>query len=467
MDFTVQRLIQDMSAASPAGSKQQVVGQGADQHLLREINRLRVLNCVREAGPLARVRIAEYTNLSRTTVSNIIDSLLQEGFVREGDLLNAAPAGGRRAMPVHFNADAGHILGMDVGRTHLAMLLTNLEADIVARYTGPFEMKHGPEICLPRLIASVRAFVADSGIPWEHIAGIGLGIPGPLDTQQHKLSNPPGMPEWDGVDVWQAMRQAFNVPIYLDNDANMGVLSESRYGAGVDSDYLAYVKVGTGIGVGLIFNNRIYRGHGGSAGELGHVTLDEDGPLCYCANRGGLETLAGAEAIVEDARRGLSLLAGEPGRGTVPALAEHENTDISDVVQAARHGDAASIAALARAGELLGVALAGLINLFNPSHIIIGGGVARADELLLASLRRAASSRSLPAAWQGTRIVFGQLNDTAVALGAASLVIDAAFGVSTIRTSQGENSRLPKNVQTFYRSRASARSQDTSGPATR
>lgn len=469
MDSTVRRLIQDMSAVHNTQANQQLTGQGADHRLLRELNRLLILNCVREAGPLARVQIAQQTNLSRTTVSNIIDTLLQEGFVREGDLLDAAPAGGRRAMLVHFNADAGHILGVDVGRTHLAMLITNLEAEIVARRSGPFEMEQGPEVCLPQLIAELRAFVEDSGIPWDHIVGIGLGIPGPLDMQQHKLSSPPGMPSWDNVDVWQAIRQAFNVPLYLDNDANMGALSESRCGAAIGSNYLAYVKVGTGIGAGLIFNDRIYRGQGGSAGELGHVTLDENGPLCYCGNRGCLETLAGAHAIVEDARRGLSLASRQQAGEVLspPALAARNNIDITDVIQAAQSSDAASLAALERAGERLGVAIAGLINLFNPSHVIIGGGVARAGELLLDPLRRAASSRSLPAAWKGTHILSGQLDDTAVALGAASLVIDAAFGVSTVWASQSENSVTPKNVQTFYRSRALARDQVEPGPATR
>jgi len=469
MDSTVRRLIQDMSASHNLPAQQQLTGQGTDHHLMRELNRHLILNCVREAGPLARVQIAQSTHLSRTTVSNIIDMLLQEGFVREGDLLDAAPAGGRRAMLVHFNADAGYVLGVDVGRTHLAMLLTNLEARIVARRAGPFDMSHGPEVCLPQLIAELRAFVAAAGLSWSSIVGIGLGIPGPLDAQQHTLISPPGMPNWDNVNVWQAIQHTFNIPLYLDNDANMGALSESRCGTGAGSDYVVYVKVGTGIGAGLIFNNRIYRGHGGSAGELGHITLDENGPLCYCGNRGCLETLAGAHAIAEDARQGTSLAAAQLTDEALsrPTLAEHAEVDITDVIQAAQNGDAASQAALVRAGERLGVAIAGLINLFNPSHIIIGGGVARAGELLLDPLRRAAASRCLPAAWQGTSILPGQLDDTAVALGAASLVNDAAFGVSTVWAGQGENSPTPKQVPTFYRSRALARDQVEPGSAAR
>lgn len=459
MDYTVRRLVRDMYSYDDHTRNKQLKTQGADHHLIREFNRLLVLNCVREYGPIARVKIAQRTGLSRTTVSSIIDALLQEGFVREGDLLSAAPAGGRRAIPVHFNADAGRIIGIDVGRSHLTMLITNLAAEVIAQRSGPFDTERGPEVCLPLLIAEVHAFVEASGVPWNHVVGMGLGIPGPLDSELHRLSAPPGMPGWDGIDVWQTLQQEFNVPLYLDNDANMGALSESRYGAGRGSAYLAYVKIGTGIGAGLIMNGRIYRGNTGSAGELGHVTIDEDGPLCNCGNHGCLETLAAVRAIVKDACQGLSLARiraledGHPGAAKPSVLAGRAEVDIADVIQAAQNGDLASLAALERAGERIGVALAGLINLFNPSSIVIGGGVARAGELLLAPIRRAASASSLPAAWKGTRILLGELDNSAVALGAVSLVIDAAFGVPTVLARQGESIETTSNVLTYYRSR--------------
>ncbi len=211
-------------------------------------------------------------------------------------------------------------------------------------------------------------------------------------------------------------------------------------------------------------NGRIYRGNGGSAGELGHVTIDEDGPLCNCGNRGCLETLAGARAIVKDAYQGLSLATTSTRSSVAEAsvLAGRIEVDITDVIQAAQNGDAASLAALEHAGERIGMALAGLINLFNPSMIVIGGGVAHAGELLLNPLRRAASSCSLPAAWKGTRILPGKLDNTAVALGAVSLVIDAAFGVPTVWTGQGESIEATSNVLTFYRSRMTLPGEVTS-----
>ncbi len=412
MSHTVRRLVRGMRSRDIRDGSGVELTRGADLHTMRELNRLLVLNCVREEGPVARVTIAQRTGLSRTTVSSIIDALLQEGLVREGSTQNAAPTGGRRAILVHFNADAGYILGVDVGRTHLTVLLTNLAAEVVARYSGPFDASQGPAVCLPLIVAALRAFVTEHGLAWTQIVGVGLGIPGPMDAQLRQLISPPRMPGWNGVDVQQILGRELNVPIYPDNDANMGALGESRFGAGRGISDLAYVKIGTGIGCGLVINGGIYRGSRGSAGELGHVTIIADGPLCDCGNRGCLEAVAGASAILQD----------------VHAALGRDYQDVAEVVQAALSGDAACQTAIERAGDHIGIALAGLVNLVNPSVILIDGGVARAGELLIAPIRRAIATRSLAFATAAMQIVHGEQGDNAIALGAVATVIDAAFG---------------------------------------
>jgi glucokinase-like ROK family protein len=411
--------------------------RGADLHRIRQFNRLLVLNYIREHGPLARVMLAQRLGLSRTTVSSIVDALLREGLVREGHLLDATPRGGRRAVLVHFNTDVGRILGLDVGRTHVKMILTNLAPEVLAQRSLPFDTGRGPEECLALLVAEVRCFLEEQGVGWQSLLGIGLGIPGPLSPDLRRLSSPPHMPGWDDLDLWQRLQAEFPCPLYIDNDANMGALGESRCGAGRSVGQMAYIKVGTGIGGGLIIDGRIYRGHTGSAGELGHLSIDENGPPCVCGNRGCLETLAGARAIVADACRGESLrrklaMEGQEMALPEPALAGRAATgavDIADVIEAARQGDAASIAAIERAGERLGLALAGLVNLLNPAVIVLDGGVARAGELLLTPLRRVAATVSLPAAWKGTQILPSALEGNAIALGAVLTVLDAAFSL--------------------------------------
>jgi glucokinase-like ROK family protein len=339
-----------------------------------------------------------------------MEILLRERLVREGDRMNSSAVGGRRAVEVHFNASAGYVIGVDIGRTHLTMILANLAAEIQARHSEPFDSPRGAEACLPLISRHLRAFVEAADTRWDQIVGIGMGVPGPIDPGRRRLVSPPRLPGWDRVDLYETMRRELDVPIFLDNDANMGTLGESRYGAGRDVENMAYIKLGTGIGGGLILNGVIYRG-GGSAGEIGHVTISADGPECACGNRGCLEALAGAGAIVEDASQGASNVA----------------STISDVVCAAQAGDQRCRAALERAGMYVGVAVADLINLCSPSLILLDGGVSRAGELLLEPLRRTAAARSLPIAWANTTIQLAQLGDNAIALGAVSTVLDATF----------------------------------------
>ena len=175
-------------------------GQGTDVRLEREINYLRAINELRSAGPLSRVALAQRLRLSRTTISSIIDVLLNEGMVQEGQYLDAAAQGGRRAVQVHFNADAGRVLGIEMGRSHLTLLATNLAAEIVAQRTEPFDTAQGAAICLPRLITTARIFVEQAGLRWSHLIGIGLGMPGPLSNDLHRVSSAPRMPGWEQLE---------------------------------------------------------------------------------------------------------------------------------------------------------------------------------------------------------------------------------------------------------------------------
>ena len=427
MSRTVRRLVRDMrtKGSAPHHSHR----RGADPRAMRQANRRLVLNCIREQGPLARVAIARRTGLSRTTVSSLVDELLHEGLVREGEPQSAPPSGGRRPILVHFNEAAGCVLGVDLGRTHYTVIAADLAAHELARESGPCDTNRGPEITLNLLVGTLRAFVAAHQIAWDRVVGIGLGIPGPLDSLRRTLVSPPRMPGWHDIEIARLLGRELHVPIYVANDANMGALGESRFGAGRDVEVLTYVKVGTGIGCGLVVRGRVYTGSRGVAGELGHVTLDEDGPLCECGNRGCLETLAGAPAIVAEALDHRAHLDGALPHGS--GEGEAGAVDISDVVRAAQAGDSASRAAITHAGERLGIALAGVVNLVNPSLIVLDGGVARAGELLIDPIRRSIAARSLAAASEGLRIEQGALGDHAIALGGIAAVLDAAFAQPT------------------------------------
>lgn len=423
-------------------SRPNVVGHRAsDLHDMREANNTLVLRVIRQHGPLARVAIARRTGLSRTTVSSIVDGLLAEGVAREGETLRAAPSGGRRPTLVHFNESAGVILGIDFGRTHYTLLATDLHAHVLARASGPCDTDLGPDVLLPRLIAEIRRLVGENHLDWDRVVGVGLGIPGPVDTNLNMLVTPPRMAGWDRVDIIGVLTQALGAPVLLNNDANLGALAEGRYGAALGASNFIYVKVGTGIGCGLVIDGKIYRGSNGAAGELGHFTVDRNGPLCACGNRGCLEAVAGAPQIVRQALSAGYRPHGQNGHSETTTMtlmadmksprledASRAEIDVAEVIESALEGDPACVFAVTQAAEQIGIALAGLVNLFNPSVITMYGSVARAGDLLLNPIREAISERSLLAAAQAVRVRTSALGDSAVALGAATVVIDAIFG---------------------------------------
>jgi predicted NBD/HSP70 family sugar kinase len=428
---TVRHIVRSMRARDVRQSTRPATSRGADLRLMRELNRLLILNGVRVSGPITRVAVAHRTGLSRTTVSSIVDELLADNLLFEGKTVEAAPTGGRRATLLHFNADAGYVIGVDLGRSHLTLLLTNLAGQIIARRSGPFDASLGPEICLQQVIADLMDFTAEHHIGWHQIIGVGLGIPGPMDAASRMLVRPPRMPGWDQFDIRAVMERACKVPIYLDNDANMGARGESQYGAARNVEFMAYVKVATGIGCGLIMNGDIYRGAGGTAGELGHVTIDDNGPLCDCGNRGCLEVVAGAAAVTMAAARDVYPDSSGAGEGND----RHDGPlDVADVVQAALAGDKVAQEAIERAGYHIGIALAGLVNIFNPSLILLDGSMARAGEFLLEPIRQGIARRSLAASSAATRIEMARLGDNAIALGAVAKVIEAAFGPPSLTT---------------------------------
>jgi glucokinase-like ROK family protein len=253
-----------------------------------------------------------------------------------------------------------------------------------------------------------------------------------MDNKRGALIMPPIMPGWHNFDIRANLEEQIKKPIYVENDANLGAIGERWRGAGVGCDHLAYIKVGTGIGCGLVIEGQIYRGFAGSAGEIGHMSIEEDGPLCTCGNFGCLESLAGGRAIVAAASAASNraqVMVGPMGataNGNRYSPLSHDHS-VEQVVRAALDGDSISIEVLQMAGRRIGVAIANLINLFNPGLVIIGGGVSNAGNLLLEPIRQTVARRVLPVAMQYTQIVQARLGREAIGIGAATLVLQESF----------------------------------------
>ncbi len=398
---------------------------------MRKLNKDAVLELVRQAGPISRADLARHTLLSPSTISAITVELIEAQLVRETGA--GLSRGGRRPVLLEFNREAGVVVGVEMGVTHLTVLVTNLAPDIQVRYEVPFNVAAGPEVGIERLVEGICAAVSQlartNGASCR-IAGVGVGVPGPVNVANGTLVAPPLIPEWDGYPLRTELTTRLGLPVLIDNDATLGVLGEYTFGAGRDVQALAYVKLGTGIGCGLICNGEVYRGARGYAGEIGHLMVAQNGPPCRCGSYGCLEAMAGGEAVAQQAK--LALKAGH--RSILATIADPDAITAREVAAAAAAGDALGRQILNTAGRLLGIALADLVNLLNPGRIIIGGGLAQAGDSLLAPLRDTVRSQAMRASGQVTEIVPAALGRDSIALGAVAMVLKTILYGAAIET---------------------------------
>lgn len=380
------------------------------QTSLHRANLERVVRAVRMAGSLTQAEIARSTGLSAATVSNIVRELKDGGTVE----VTPTSAGGRRARSVSLSGDAGIVIGVDFGHTHLRVAVGNLAHQVLAEESEPLDVDASSAEGFDRAEVLVKRLIAATGIGPDKVIGIGLGVPGPIDVESGTLGSTSILPGWTGINPSQELSGRLGVPVYVDNDANLGALGELVWGSGRGVKDLAYIKVASGVGAGLVIDGTIYRGPGGTAGEIGHITLDESGPVCRCGNRGCLETFTAARYV-------LPLL--RPSHG--PGLT------MERVVQLAREGDPGCRRVIGDVGRHIGSGVANLCNLLNPSRVVLGGSLAEAGELVLGPIRDSVSRYAIPSAARQLSVLPGALGGRAEVLGALALVL-SEMGDSTL-----------------------------------
>ncbi|GAA3277979.1 transcriptional regulator [Streptomyces lavendulae subsp. lavendulae] len=391
------------------------------QSSLHRANLERVVRAVRLAGSLTQAEIARTTGLSAATVSNIVRELKEGGTVEVTD----TSAGGRRARSVSLSGDAGIVIGVDFGHTHLRVAVGNLAHQVLAEETEPLDVDASWVDGFDRAEALVGRLIEGVGVGRDKVIGVGLGVPGPIDVESGTLGSTAILPGWAGINPRKELSQRLGVPVYVDNDANLGALGELVWGSGRGVKDLAYIKVASGVGAGLVINGQIYRGPGGTAGEIGHITLDESGPVCRCGNRGCLETFAAARYV-------LPLLQGSHG----PELT------MERVVELAREGDPGCRRVISDVGRHVGSGVASLCNLLNPSRVVLGGSLAEAGELVLAPIRESVGRYAIPSAARQLSVLTGSLGGRAEVLGALALVL-SEMGDSTLLAENGIGVRAP------------------------
>jgi glucokinase-like ROK family protein len=379
---------------------------------VKNINKHAIIDLIRfTPGGISRVGLSRQIGLTRAAITTIVNDLQADGIVRE--VGNQQP-GSRRPIELEINPGVDYVVGVDMGASHVTLILADYSARVIQEMHMPLDIILGPQVCLSQVDSYLLELVKIAGLTLKQIKAVGIGVPGPIVAEAGMVSGPPIMPGWDGFPIRDTLQEKWNCPVTLNNDAELGALGEWAYGAGRGERDLAYIKVGVGIGAGLLLDGRIYRGITGSAGEIGHITIEENGPECQCGNRGCLEALAGGRAISQRA-----IDAVHKGQRTL--LAEKVPTESitpQDVISAARQGDLLSQQIVSEAGAHLGTAIASLVNLFNPSMVVIGGGVAQIGDLLLEPIRRTVQQRSLRVASRAVRITAALLGRRSSGMGA-------------------------------------------------
>jgi glucokinase-like ROK family protein len=378
-----------------------------------------VLRLIWEKQRLSRAEIARLGGLSRSTVSEIIKEILPKGLISE---MGEGPSrGGRRPIVLEFKDDACVILGIEMGAAHVGVALTDLRGKVLAWNTQNHPVRDDPEGTRLVIADLCRRSLSSQAARNRPLVGLGIAVPCPVDPGQPERLSAVVLPEWkDGLGLEELVAE-LDVPLLVDNDANLGALAENWWGEGQQSENLSYIKVATGIGSGHVINGEIYRGATGVAGEIGHMAIDPAGPLCVCGLRGCLVTLAGGQAILARTRE---LVAASPGSRLASKLDE---LSIQEVENAALNGDPVALQVVNEAAEYLGTALASLLNLMNPEVLVLGGDFARLGELVLAPLRQRVRSLTLTSSVTAARITASRLGPQSVAVGAATMVLKAAL----------------------------------------
>lgn len=371
-----------------------------------------LLRLIRTGEATTRAKLASTTGLARSTIAQRIDSLAAQNLIKE---IGEAPStGGRPPAVLGFNEEAGVVLAADLGATHSRIGVADLGGVILSETAADVDIADGPERVLTWVDETFEKLLAVANKTTGDVLGLGIGLPGPVEFAEGRPVSPPIMPGWDGYDVRGHFAERFEVPVLVDNDVNIMALGE-RWVMKEPVDDFLFVKVGTGIGSGLILDGRLHRGAQGAAGDIGHIPVSDSDARCRCGNVGCVEAMAGGDALARE-------LAGL-GKNTANSR---------DVMKLARAGDNEAVQAVRQAGRLLGRVLAAAVNLLNPAVIMVGGDVAAGGDQLLAGIREVVYRRSTALATNGLVITSAAAGDRAGVIGAAAMVIEHVLEPATV-----------------------------------
>ena len=383
---------------------------------------MRVLEAAFWAPGSSRHGLAAPMGFSSSKGKALIAGLIDQGLLEEAG--QQASQGGRPAETLRLHHGLGLLLGVDIGVTSLSVAVLRPGLTLLQQHSEDIDVRRqGPGVVLARAAALMRELLARSGGRADQVLGIGVGVPGPVNFEAGQLVSPPLMPDWDQFSIRDFLRDEYRAPVFVDNDVNLMALGELwRLQRGLPN--FIVIKVGTGIGCGIVCHGSVYRGASGSAGDVGHICVDTEGTRCHCGNRGCVEAMAAGPAIV---RLATEAAASGDSPALAATLAARGSLSTEDVGAASRAGDAAANRIIQHAGHLIGQMLASVVNFFNPSHVLLGGGITQIGPLFLAAVRQSVYQRSLALSTRQLEVQYAPLGAQGGVVGAGALAMSESL----------------------------------------
>lgn len=381
-----------------------------------------IFQIIKDIGPLSRTEIVEKTGLSKSTVSIHTKKLLEMGLIKEEEEKSSGV--GRRRKMLKFAKNNGYSIGIDLGATSLNVALCNLDAEIIDYLGEKISVNSGPEIIMSRVNKYIEDLTKKHDVNKDKIFGIGMGVPGPVEFSTGRPVSPPIMPGWHYTPLKEMLQEKYECPAFIDNDVNVMAVGEKHAGLGQNIKNFIFIKVGTGIGAGIVCEGKLYRGSKGCAGDIGHVEVEGEKELCPCGNRGCLEVVAAGPAMAKRAKQSARKRESEL---LFSILEEKGDITAKDVGNALAKNDQEAKKIVKESGLKIGKVASKLVNFYNPSLIVVGGGVANIGEYFISSIKEEILRHSTSLAVRDLDINKSEKNDEVAMIGAAAMAINEIY----------------------------------------
>lgn len=392
-----------------------------DQTLVREINLAVIMNHLRTNAPISRAALADATGLNKTTVSSLVTELIERQFVQEIGL--ASPSSGRPAILLKLNPTAGFILSCEIGVDFIKVICTNFAPEIIWRYEEQIDPSIGQRAILDRALMIINQGVAAGNQACGTLLGMAIGVPGLVDQSTGALLFAPNL-GWKDLPIRSIVQESFDVPLFVNNEANLAALGEHYFGAAQGIDEVLYISASrVGLGGGLIHFGNVFGGVTGVGAEFGHMTMDPDGEYCKCGNQGCWETQVSQPALIRHVWRFIDQ--GSSSMLTEMTAGDRASLTVPMIVEAARAGDRVALDALEIIGRYLGIGIASLVNALNPELVVFGGILSLASEFLMPVIKKEVEQRALKWNREAMQLVLARHASDACVMGGVAAVYQA------------------------------------------